>query len=202
MDENGYVDRGLLNSTIQDLILKNQNLERQLVEERKATQTTAQKIDDFQREQVMRDIHNKYPKLNPENAGDDVPEDKRFDDRLWQYVHKEMVASWVREAESGKVVNPNDKKEQAKLIEKLTQKGMDLLSEDLLNDEGEVDPTRLMNRKEKQKLDEATNAKININATQSKQPHQEDWSDHEALVKATMRGEKGALAERLRRAGQ
>lgn len=202
MDENGFVDRGLLNSTIGGLIEKNQKMALELEEQKKENKKTVRMVDDFQREQVMKQIHEKYPKLNPENTGEGVPEDKRFDDRLWQYVHKEMVSHWVREAESGKVVNPNDKNEQAKLVESLTQKGMDLLSEDLLNDEGEVDPSRLMNKKDKAKAEEALNAKINIGAIGSKQTSQRSWDDHDTLVKATMRGDKGALAERLRRAGQ
>lgn len=202
VDDQGYVDSGILIDSLNEQKKRNELLQSEVERTKSETQKTNQRLDDYERNETMRSIHSKYPKLNPENIADDLPDDKKFDDRLWTYVQKNMVAEWVNEANSGKVVNPNDKIEQAKRLERLTQKGMEYLP--YLNSEGEVDIELInKNKSDKVKSDEADNAKRNINAGRGNMSGQRNtYTDHEALVQANLRGEPGALAERLRRAGQ
>lgn len=168
VDDNGYVDSGLLIST-----LKDQQERTRLAEERakmaeQNTQKIGKQFDDFQRNQIMREVHIQYPTLDPENED--------FDESLWKYVRNEVVDQWM----NGK---PTDVMAAAK-------EGMTVLHG---NDMKKVD---------KVKLEQAETAKKNINALGTSQTSQrESYADHDALVKATQLGKKGALAERLRKAG-
>lgn len=202
VDEQGYVDSGLLINSLNEAKTKNDNLQRELDKTRNETQKTNQRLDDFERNETMKGIHSRYPKLDPTNIAEDLPEDKKFDDRLWNYVQKNMVSEWVNEASSGKVVNPNDKKAQAERLERITQKGMEYLP--YLDEKGEVDVKLIeMKKAEKQQADQVDSAKRNINATGGSISGQRNtYGDHEALVEATRHGVPGSLAERLRRAGQ
>jgi len=200
MDENGYVDRGLLNSTMYNLQKENAELKKRLDEEARERKRIEQRQDQQERNEIMREVHGKFPQIDPQNK-------EKFDDRVWQYVTKNMAAEMLNEAEraarTGEVIDPNDKNLQRQRIQRLADKATKLLEQDLLDDNGEVDPTRLMNKKDKAKLTEAENAKRNINAIGTSQSSQRySYSDQDTLVKATLRGEPGALAERLRRAGQ
>lgn len=204
VDSDGFLDSGQLFTELTKEQEKSKALQEEVKKSRQEVQQTNQRLDDFERTQIMRGIHDKYPKLNPVNVGE-VPEEKKFDDRLWQYVQKNMVTEWVNETASGKIDTTKTKAQQdAERLDRLSKKGMELLEADALNDEGEVDITRLtMKKADKQKLTEAELAKKNINARSGNMSGQRNtYTDHEALVQATRNGVPGSLAERLRRAGQ
>jgi hypothetical protein len=204
VDENGYVDSGLLIDKLNEQREANNSLQEELKKTKEETKKTSQRIDDFERNEIMRETHTQFPKLDPTNADDSLPEEKRFDNKLWEYVRKNMVSSWINETSEGKVVNPNDKVAEKRRMLEITKKGMDLLDAGVLNDEGEVDINLLtMKKTDKEKLTQAEMAKKNINASGASHTGQRNtYTDHEALVQATMHGKPGSLAERLRRAGQ
>lgn len=204
VDENGYVDSGLLIEKLNEQKERNEQLQRQLAETKTETQKTNQRLDDFERNEIMRNVHNKFPKLNPSNVDEKLPGEQRFNSGLWEYVRKNMVSEWVNESTSGKPVDPNDKRAEAERLERITQRGMSYLNAGVLNDEGEVDIDLInMKKADKEKITQAETAKKNINAyTGGGSGQRNDYSTHEALVQATLAGKPGALAERLRRAGQ
>ena len=204
VDENGYVDSGLLVSSLNEQRSRNEQLQKELNETRNSIKETKQSMDDYQRTDAMRQVHNTFPKLNPENA---VSEDEnvKFSDPLWKYVRREMVNAWTSNAMQGKLI-PGEKKIDAdkRIMMEVAKKGSELLNAGVLNDEGEIDINLLNMRKEdKAKLDNANNAKRNINATGASHTEQRNnYSDHESLIQANRQGKPGALAERLRQAGQ
>jgi hypothetical protein len=204
VDEGGYVDSGLLIGTLKDLQEKNRLANEEVVKSRQEVQKTNKRLDDFERNETMRAIHEKFPKLNPVNVSEELPEDKKFNDSLWEYVRKNMVSEWVNEASSGKI-DLNKSKEQLdrERMERITQKGMDLLNAGVLNDEGEVDISLLnMKKEEKVKVEEAEMAKKNINALGVKGGSQrESYSSHDELISAAQRGKRGALEELLTKSG-
>lgn len=166
VDENGYVDAGLLKDTLQ-------GLQSSLAEERKKrenaeqnTQKLGRQFDDFQRNQVMKDVHKEFPMVDPEN--------ENFDERMWKYVRNEVVDQWMK----GK---PTDVMSAARDAHELFYG---------------------MKKSEKEEIKKTETAKKNINALGAKPASQrENYADHDQLVAATQRGERGALAERLRRSG-
>lgn len=93
VDENGYVDTGLLISTLNDLKEKNKLSEQRATQAEQKTQQVARKFEDFERNEVMKKVHEKFPSLNPES--------ENFDERLWKFVRNEVVDQWM----SGKETN-------------------------------------------------------------------------------------------------
>ena len=168
VDENGYVDSGLLIETLKELREKNRIAEERAKIAEQQSQNVARKFDDFQRNEIMKEVHAKYPTLNPENG--------EFDEKLWKFVRNEVIDQWM----NGKQTD----------VMAAAQEGFDTLHG---ND---------MKKADKEKLEAAETAKKNINALGVNQTSQRESSgDHEALVRATQLGKKGALAERLRKAG-
>ena len=87
VDENGYVDTGLLISTLNDLKEQNRLAQERAQKAEQQTQVQGRQFDDFQRNQIMRDVHKEYPTLDPEN--------ENFDEKLWKYVRNEVVDQWM-----------------------------------------------------------------------------------------------------------
>jgi len=173
VDDAGYVDTGLLISTLKELKEKNRLAEERANQAEAQSKQAVKRFDDFERNEIMRKVHDRFPKVNPDNVGENIPEEQRFDERVWKYVRNEVVDQWM----NGK---PTD-------VEAAAQEAMDTFYP--------------MKKVDKVKLAEAEKAKKNINALSGGQARGTDYSDHEALVKATMLGKKGALAERLKKAG-
>ena len=78
VDENGYVDTGLLVSTLNELKEQNRIAQERATKAEQQAQTQGRQFDDFQRNAIMREVHAKYPTLDPEN--------ENFDEKLWKYV--------------------------------------------------------------------------------------------------------------------
>jgi hypothetical protein len=168
VDENGYVDTGLLIGELKDLREKNKSAEERAKVAEQETQKVSKKFDDFERNAIMVKVHEKFPTLDPNNDN--------FDEKLWKYVRNEVVDQWM----TGKQTD----------VMAAAQEGMNVLHP--------VD----MKKAEKEQVEKAEIAKKNINAlNSSKTLQRETYSDHDALVKATQLGRKGALAERLSKAG-
>lgn len=168
VDDEGYVDRGVLLETLNGLNEKSRQAEERANQAEQRSQQTARQFDDFQRNQIMREVHAQYPTLDPEN--------EKFDEKLWKFVRNEVIDQWM----TGR---PTD-------VMAAAQEGVETLY------------GAQMKKAEKEQIEKAETAKKNINALGASQTSQRDtYGEREALVKATQTGKKGALAERLRKAG-
>jgi len=174
-DDQGFVDTGLMKETFQKLSDDNLEFKRKNAELEAQNKKNSRRMDDFERKTLMRQVHDMYPKLNPENA---VSEDEviKFDDSFYDAFQGEVIRQWTTGG-----------KEDVWMAAKKWS--------DILYGEG-------MKKLTKEKLEAAELAKKNINATTAKTSSQrESFPDQAELITATQKGAKGALAERLRRAG-
>lgn len=168
VDENGYVDSGLLINSLKEQKNRNDALQQEVIKAKQDTQKTNKRLDDFERNEVMREVHKVYPTLDPNN--------ENFDEKLWKFVRNEVVDQWM----NGK---PTD-------VMGAATEGMTVLY------------GNEMKKAEKEQIEKTETAKKNINALGASQTTQRDiYSDHDALVTAVQHGKRGALAERLRKAG-
>jgi hypothetical protein len=175
-DEQGYVDTGLLKETLNNLQRAKDEAIRRADEAEKRAKTVERRQDDFERKQTMREVHARFPKLDPENTSSDDPT-RKFDEDFYDLFQGEVVRQW----------SSTGKADPMQVAEKISR----------------ILYNRDMTKADKEKADKADLAKRNINALQPKPGTQrEAYTDTDDLVKATRLGKKGALAERIRRAGQ
>lgn len=173
-DDQGYVDTGLLKETLSNLQKAKEEAERVAKEANERAQRVERKQDDFERKQIMREVHKVFPKLDPENATSDDPEAK-FSQTFYDMFQGEIMRQWTAQGTA----------DPMKVAEKV---------------HGILYPMKKVDR---EKLEKAEMAKRNISASSVKPASTHDnYTDHEDLVQATRMGKKGALAERLRRAEQ
>lgn len=87
VDDQGYVNIDLL----KEELLKRQEKEKLLaskIEELEQTvKSTKQTIDDYQRTEYMRKIHQKYPQIDPQSP--------QFDETMWEAVRNEIIGQWT-----------------------------------------------------------------------------------------------------------
>lgn len=177
VDSQGYVDTGLLIETLKTTDERAKAAEQRAKEAEERNKRNERRMDDFERKELMKQVHDLYPKLNPENANSDDP-DRRFDDNFYEAFQGEVMRQWS-------TVGKEDVWIAAK-------KWSGILYGN--------NPS--MTKADKEKAEQAELAKRNINATNVQPTSQrESFSDQDELVKAVQLGKKGALAERLRRAG-
>ena len=160
IDSEGYVDVSLLKEELEKQRRRAEIAEQKAKEAEEAAKKAVKTVDDFQRTQKMREIHAKYPMLDPESP--------QFDERMWEAVRNEIVGQWV-------TTGTED-------VEAAAKKWYDILYP--------------------MAKDKEADKKAQINAIPT-QPvsTSSTFEDHQALVEATRKGKKGALAERLKRAG-
>jgi hypothetical protein len=160
IDSEGYVDVNLLKEELEKQRRRAEIAEQKAREAEEAAKKAVKTVDDFQRTQKMREIHAKYPMLDPESP--------QFDERMWEAVRNEIVGQWV-------TTGTED-------VDAAAKKWYDILYP--------------------MAKDKEADKKAQINAIPT-QPvsTSSTFEDHQALVEATRKGKKGALAERLKRAG-
>lgn len=167
VDDQGYVDTGLMNETFSKL-----NEQVRLANERaqKAEEKVNKVVNRFDNEklEIKRNaVHQKFPQLDPNRT------DVEFDNRLWEATRNEMV---------GQQLNG----EQPDFM-KASEKMYNILYPN-------------MNKQVKSTQDAMR--QINATGTKTSTTQRVDMSERDYLIKATQKGTKGALAERLRQAGQ
>lgn len=176
-DDQGYVDTGLLKETMMELDRRAKEAEARARQAEERASKTERRQDDFERNSQMREVHLKYPKLNPENATlpDDDP--NKFDDRFYAQFQKEIMYKWSTVGQADPM--------------QVAAEASDII----------YGPA--MKKAEKEKAEQAELAKKNINAAAPRSTNQRDqYKDQDELIAATRKGVPGALAERLARAGQ
>jgi len=174
VDSQGYVDSGLLIQTMKENDQKAKKAEEELLATREELKKVGRKQDDFERKQIMKEVHAFYPKLDPENANSDDPE-KKFDQRVYDQFRKETMFQWTTTG----VADPIKVAELAY---------------------GTIYGVR---KADKEKAVAAETAKKNINATTVRPASTaSNYTDRDELVRATRKGEHSAIMERLNRIGQ
>ena len=175
-DDQGYVDTGLLKETLVTLNQRAAEAEGRAAKAEEENKRNARRMDDFERKALMKQVHEMYPKLNPENVTSDDPALK-FDPAFYDAFQGEVIKQWT-------TVGKED-------VWSAGKKWSDILYG------GD------MRKAEKEKAEKAELAKKNINATSVKPTSTTNsFKDQDELIMATRKGKPGALAERLARAGQ
>ena len=172
VDDASYVDTGLLIETLKELQDKNKEAEERAVKAETKVGQVERSMDDFQRTAIMRTVHRKYPKLNPEK-------EKVFDERLWEAVRNEVIGQWTR-GETEDVMSAAEK-----------------WSKLLYGEEVKVKKKEKENVAKVENEKKNINA-LAKGRNQSRYSTEEEAQ----LISATQQGKRGALAERLRRAEQ
>lgn len=176
VDSQGYVDSGLMIETFRQLDQKAKESEERAKRAEEENKKVVRRVDDFERNQIMREVHARFPRLNPDNANSTDPATK-FDQRLYDQFRKETMYQWS-------TIGTADPMKVAEMASEVIY-GSD------------------MKKADKEKAEQAELAKKNINATNvAPSSQRESYGDHDELVMATRLGKKGAIAERLARAGQ
>lgn len=161
VDDQGYVDVNLLKEELRRQQERARYLEQKAKEAEELARQAKKTVDDFQRTEYMRKIHQKYPQIDPESP--------KFDKRMWEAVRNEIIGQWTTQGKED--------------VEAAAEKWLNILYPNMSKDR-EADK------------------KAQINAVSPKPAStSQSWEDHEALVEATRKGKKGALIERLKRAG-
>jgi len=162
VDDQGYVDVNLLKEELQKQRERAALLEQRAREAEALAKQAAKTVDDFQRTNKMKEVHSKYPQIDPNSP--------QFDERMWEAVRNEIIGQWTTTGKED--------------VEAAAKKWYDILY-----------PMAKDKQAEKK-------AQINaIPTTPTSTSTSTNFEDHEALVTATRKNKKGALAERLRRAG-
>jgi hypothetical protein len=175
-DENGYVDTGLLKETLVSLQKAKEESEKRAADAEQVAKNVSRRQDDFERKQIMKEVHGIYPKLDPENAISEDPE-KKFDQRFYDLFQGQIMREWT----SAGTADPM----------KVAEKVSDILY------------PKDMTKATKEKAEAAELAKKNINATTVKPTStSSSYKNQDELILATRKGRPGALAERLRAIGQ
>jgi hypothetical protein len=175
VDSQGYVDSGLMIETFRDLDKKAKEAEQRAKAAEEQNKRNERRMDDFERKQVMKSVHEVFPKLDPENATNaDV--NNRFDQNFYDLFQGEIIRQWTTSGQADPM--------------KVAEKVSGILYGD-------------MKKADRIKAEQAELAKKNINATRvSSTSQRSNFKDQDELIMATRLGRKGAIAERLARAGQ
>lgn len=182
IDENGYLDDKMLKSTLTQLV-NDAKLARKEAEEarRKAEEAdrkSTEKFNSIEENKEVKRVHKKYPQIDPKNT---KPVDQGgFNEDFWDDVRKELATAPILRGETLTF------EEAADLIwEKRYAFKKPVVTE--------PDPKQNM----------IEDAKRNINAVRNNSFRSDYYTqaDTTELIRASQLGKKGAIAERLKRAG-
>jgi hypothetical protein len=175
-DDQGYVDTGLLKETLINLQKAKEDAEKVAREAQESVKKVERRQDDFERNQLMKEVHKEFPKLNPDNATSDDPTVK-FDNRFYEQFQKELMYQWSTKGTADALVE--------------ARKASDIIY------------GADMRKADKEKIEAAELAKKNINATSVKPASTvSSFKDNADLILATRKGSHSALLERLNKIGQ
>ena len=183
IDENGYVDPELLKKTLRESREQAQQAitkaDEAVKEAKQATQEIKKTKRDFEESKEVRKVHKLYPQIDPKSD--------QFNELFWDDVRKELATAPILKGTTPTFM------EAATQIWEARYKGQYASKE-----------VEQVNKQEKEKMTEVEDKKKQINASipAGRKTDYYAQSDQEALRQASIQGKKGALAERLRRAGQ
>lgn len=176
IDENGYLDDKMLKSTLTQLV-NDAKLARKEAEEarRKAEEAdrkSTEKFNSIEENKEVKRVHKKYPQIDPNS--------KEFNEDFWDDVRKELATAPILRGETLTFEEAADS-----IWEKRYASKKPVVTE--------PDPKQNM----------IEDAKRNINAVRNNSFRSDYYTqaDTTELIRASQLGKKGAIAERLKRAG-
>jgi hypothetical protein len=173
MDKEGYVDGNKLMGALKSMNERAVRAEKQVETINKSVDARLRQQRDFEESRIVREVHEKHPQLDPES--DD------FNEEYFDSVRNEMIGQMMQGKQD--FMAAADKWYKRYYKEEVEE---------------------VATKKQKEEATEKEEAKRQINATQPKPTAGTvGFRDYEleALKEETMKGKKGALAERLRRSG-
>ena len=174
VDANGYVDSGLLIETLKETDQRAKAAEERAKLAEEENKKNARRMDDFERKEVMKLVHERFPKLNPDNVAA-TDETSKFDENFYDMFQGEIMRQWTSVGQA----------DPMQVAEKVS---------------GILYPVK---KADKEKMEEAEKAKKDINATTVRPASTiSTYKDKEDLIQATRKGSHGALMERLKNIGQ
>jgi len=171
-DEEGYVDKGLLTETFNNLEERAKRAEEEAKSAKETAVKISQRYDTDKLEKVRREVHNKYPQLDPDRR------DVNFDSELWEKVKDEMILQQVKGEGLVKGGGPDFLSAADKVYNQLYPE---------------------MNKQVKEKADAMRN--INAMGTKASSTNRATSTEIESMSQAMRKGKKGALADRLKASG-
>lgn len=171
VDDQGYVDTGLLIDTLKTLETKNKEAEKRAQQAEQRSANTDRKFEDFQRKETMKELHKKYPRLDPDN--------EEFDERLWEGTRNEVVSQLM----AGK----------AEDVASAAAKWSDILY-------GKEEEMKKVDREKQTQAEEAKKNINALGVKQTSQREITD-DEKASLIKQVQKGKLGALGELLKRTG-
>lgn len=173
VDANGYVDSGLLIETLKETDQRAKAAEERAQKAEDENKRNARRMDDFERKEIMKQVHDKFPKLNPDNAN--AEDDSKFDENFYDLFQGEIMRQWTNAGQADPML--------------VAEKVSGILYG--------------VKKADKEKMVEAEKAKKNINATTVRPASTASaYKDNDELVLATRKGSHTALIERLNKIGQ
>lgn len=177
IDKDGYIDPDLLIKTLRqanDVAVQAKKEAEEANRRAQQSEREAKKTKrDFEESNEVREVHKKYPQIDPKR--------EEFNEMFWDDVRKEIATAPVLKGETPTFMEAADKIWDERYAKEVEVKKVD-----------------------REKLEEIEDQKRNINASIPVGRANDYYakSDQEALRQASIVGKKGALAERLKRAGQ
>lgn len=175
-DENGYMDDNLLKKTLTGMMQEAKIARREAEEAKRkaeeAERKSTEKFNSIEENKEVKRVHKKYPQIDPNN--------KEFNEDFWDDVRKELATAPILRGEA------------------LTfEEAADLIWEKRYASKKPV----VTESDSKQNMIE--DAKRNINAVRNNSFRSDYYTqaDTTELIRASQLGKKGAIAERLKRAG-
>ena len=174
IDENGYLDDKMLKSTLTQLVNEAKIARKEAEEAKRKALESEERFKSLEENKEVKRVHKKYPQIDPNSD--------KFNENFWDDVRKEIATAPILRGET------------------LTfEQAADLIWQKKYNTQPVKQETTVVDPKAQMIED----AKRNINAVRNNSFRSDYYTeaDTDELIKASQLGKKGAIAERLRRAG-
>ena len=90
VDSEGYVNSDLLKESLENANKQIEETKRENQRLKQEIQSARRSMDDFQRSQIAREVHKKYPELNPDS------EEEEFNPAFFEAVRDKMIANLAK----------------------------------------------------------------------------------------------------------
>lgn len=174
VDANGYVDSGLLIETLKETDQRAKAAEERAQKAEDENKRNSRRMDDFERKDIMKQVHDRFPKLNPDNV-EAENEEVKFDENFYDLFQGQIMKEWTSVGQADPML--------------VAEKVSGILYG--------------VKKADKEKTEQAEKAKKDINATTVRPASTiSTYKDRDDLIRATRKGSHGALMERLNKIGQ
>lgn len=183
VDENGFLDGNKLTEVLTGLDQRARQAEERAQRAEQLAQTTTKKTQEKQEKEAQNKVYEKYPQLNPDNK-------EGFDPKMWRAVYNELATKATR----GEEPTEDD-----------YMKSADQVYNDFYKDREEDMKKKEEGKKTEEKKEEVVEQKQQASSIRPSSTIQtgyyKDAEEKDLLIKA-QHGQRGSVAELLRRRGQ